>query len=752
MNNFGTDLNENDLAKLEAAWIPAELARLAMLRRVSSLDGAQMMGRKHGDNCAGIIFPYVWPGESSGRADRLRRDTPDVKMEGADRKETGKYLSPVGTPNMLYFFPGTPAAWLSDAELPVVITEGEKKTLALWRLAWHELSDGSEQARYLPIGLSGVWNWRGTIGKESGPNGERVAVKGVIPDFGRIEWKERKVVLLFDANVKSNESVRAARTELARHLIHECGAHVYYADLPPREGVNGVDDLLAAVGPAKVLQILNKAKEARVKEKRTPAELLSRLYEGTEFFHAADQTLYATVQVDDHKETWPLKSPTFRSWLTRRFYADQGKPPTKQSLDEAIYMCDSMARFDGPEHETSLRIAKVQGNLYLDLCDPKWRTVEISPTGWRVTQDAPVRFRRQPGMLALPHPLSGGTIEELRPFLNAEDEENWILMVAWLIGALHPAGPYPLLVLQGERGSRKSSTARFLRSLVDPSSVPIRAEPREERDLMISAHNGWVIAMDNLSGTKHWISDALCRLSTGGGFSVRRLHSDDQEMLFQAKRPMILNGIDDMTTQPDLLDRSLVLSLSQMKAKYIQEEVLRPAFEEAMPRVLGALLDAVSIGLRRQHQVQIPDMPRMADFASWVVACSPGLPFTAAKFLKTYGTNRIEALDTTIESSPVAKAVLGLVTSTPEWQGTSTELLSALEKHVPDRRRALASWPKEERYLGNILRRIVPVLRQAGVEIEFVRQGKFRTRMIFITTTPEQTEMLVRHVRLFVTP
>lgn len=747
MNLPGTPLTENDLAMLAAAWIEPEHAGLAQLRRVSSIDGAQLVGRKDGDNCAGIVFPYVWPGESSAREVRLRRDVPDVKIEGGKRRETGKYLAAPGRGNILYFFPATPAAWLKDVELPIVITEGEKKTIALWRLAWHDLSDSSEHARFLPIGLSGVWNWRGTIGKEAGPNGERVNVKGAISDFGRIEWKERKVIILFDSNVKTNQSVAAARTELARYLIHECGAHVHYADMPKRDGINGVDDLLAASGPAKVLPLIERAKEAKVKESKTPAAaMLGRLFEGAEFFHSADGKNFVSFEIGGHTETWPLKSKGFIRWLHRRFWVDEQKIPTTQAIEEASRMCEGLAQWEGPEREVGVRVLRTGSNLYLDLCDENWRAVEVSPTGWRVTQDAPVRFRRQEGMTSLPHPISGRSLDDLRAFLNADDEENWILMVAWLIGSLHPTGPYPLLVLQGEQGSRKSTAARFLRSIIDPSAVPIRSEPREERDLMISANNSWIISMDNLSGTKAWLSDALCRLSTGGGFSVRQLHSDDQETLFQAKRPIILNGIDEMTSAPDLADRSLILWLPKVNGAYIGEDQLTPMFNESVPGILGALLDAVAIGLRRYDQIEVPNLPRMADFTRWVMACSPGLPFTGDQFLHAYESNRMESVSSSIDSSPIARAIVRLVLEAGSWKGTSSELLYELDRFSPAGRRALPSWPKEERHLGNAVRRVAPVLRQTGININFVRHGKFRTRLISIES-PKCPDLVVRLVR-----
>ena len=154
--------------------------------------------------------------------------------------------------------------------------------------------------------------------------------------------------------------------------------------------------------------------------------------------------------------------------------------------------------------------------------------------------EAPVRFRRARGMEPLPVPIHGGSLDELRPFTPVADDASWILLKSWLVAAYRPSGPYPLLVLQGPQGSAKTSVGRTLRSLIDPNVAPLRAEPKEERDLMIAGTNGWCVAIDNISYLQPWLSDALCRLATGGGFSTRQLYSDDEEKIFAAMRPTIL--------------------------------------------------------------------------------------------------------------------------------------------------------------------------------------------------------------------
>lgn len=162
--------------------------------------------------------------------------------------------------------------------------------------------------------------------------------------------------------------------------------------------------------------------------------------------------------------------------------------------------------------------------------------MEIDAAGWRVIDTPPMRFRRATGMQPLPVPISGGSVDALRSFLNVKSENDFVLVVACLLAALPDRGPYPVLALSGEQGSANSTLSAILRALLDPNTVPLRALPREGHDLFIAARNGHMLAYDNVSDLKVWTSDTLCQIASGGGFAVRRLRTDEDEMLFNATR------------------------------------------------------------------------------------------------------------------------------------------------------------------------------------------------------------------------
>jgi hypothetical protein len=243
---------------------------------------------------------------------------------------------------------------------------------------------------------------------------------------------------------------------------------------------------------------------------------------GVELFHHEERA-YATFPVQKHQETCALKEQRFRSWLRSVFYEAEKEAPGSQTMQEALNMLEAKALFENPEIPVFIRFAEHKGKIYLDLANEHWQVVEITAKEWRILDTPPVRFRRARGMKPLPVPMRGGTLADLRRFVNINRRSAWILLTAWLIAALRPRGPYTILVVNGEQGSGKSTLLRVLRSLVDPNQAALRPASRNEHDLMIAAQNGWILALDNLSHLPPWLSDALCRLATGTGFATREL-------------------------------------------------------------------------------------------------------------------------------------------------------------------------------------------------------------------------------------
>jgi hypothetical protein len=369
---------------------------------------------------------------------------------------------------------------------------------------------------------------------------------------------------------------------------------------------------------------------------------------------------------------------------------------------------------------------------YFDLGDSSWGCVEIRPGSCRVIEHAPVFFRRARGLRALPRPEWEGSIELLRKYINVSEQE-FPLIVVWGSAALRPVGPYPILILMGEQGSAKSTTARVLRELIDPNTVDLKGPPSCPQDFMLQAHNTWILTYDNLSSMSAVFADNLCRTATGGGYSTRALYANDTETLFDVKRPTVINGIDDFVLRGDVADRALNPQMQPIPDTSRRRETeLMAEFRRDRPKILGALFMAVANGLKMLPTVELPASPRMADFTEWGEAVVRGLGWPAGSFLEAYLANRRAACDSALDNCEVAAALKVMLDSVGDnWRGTATELLQVLIGHARRNATKTAQWPETPKELSTALRRIVPQLRIIGSDVNFGREGS--NRIITIT-------------------
>jgi hypothetical protein len=322
---------------------------------------------------------------------------------------------------------------------------------------------------------------------------------------------------------------------------------------------------------------------------------------------------------------------------------------------------------------------------------------------------------------------AGGNLNDLRQFINVSSDDEWMLIASWLVATMHPHGPYPVLGLHGEKGATKSSATRFLRNLVDPSQAPARGMPKDDQTLAIYAKNSRVLAFENLSHIPAWFSDALCTYSTGAGQAYRTHYTNDEETIFSAKCPVVLNGITELAQRGDLLDRSIVVTLQAIpEHQRKSEKEIKAAYEQARPRLVGALLDVVSAALRNLPTTRLPRLPRMADFALWTVAAESALGWKPGAWMDAYTTNRENAVSIELEASPLAGAVIKLLErqDSHAWEGLATALLHDLTCVAEDEALRSPKWPKDSTRLSGDLRRLAGSLRQQGIDSTFHRLNK----------------------------
>lgn len=457
--------------------------------------------------------------------------------------------------------------------------------------------------------------------------------------------------------------------------------------------------------------------EYRKGSKTSLSELAYRTAaERVELWRTPDDRAYATVPVNGHREHMRIGGSAFRKWLRRMLMESQSRLPRSADIDEAVQSLEAMAL--GKEvHEVAMRIGEHDGKVYIDLCDDAWRAVEIDGEGFRVIDEVPVRFIRSPGMLPLPEPKPGH-IEDLRPFVNVKDDDDFVLFVGLLFAAMKPAGPYPIGIINGEQGTAKSTLARIHRDLVDPSSSPSRSLPSNEEGLYVAGVNGWVLSFDNVSFIQPWLADALCRVATGSGFSKRQLYTDMEEVLVYLSRPVLLNGIPSLISRADLMDRAITVTLPVIPPEKRRPEAeLKAKFKTAYPRIFGALCAAVSAAIRNLPGLKLDVLPRMADSVLWVTAGEESFGWKRETFLKAYEANYHEALIDLAANDPVVIMVQRKLREN-SISMTATDLLRSLTAMLPkDEGRLPRGWPTHPNRLSGALRRLAPAMRELGIEV-----------------------------------
>ena len=705
--------------------IPPEMLEAAGVRSVSDPDTRELLGvhGRRGEDLSGIFIPYRHPLDGQRTGARVRLDHP------IDRT---KYLMEAACRHL--FFPSIfPPEWFTDVSIPAVFVEAEKSALALW--AWAQRSG----LKMIFIATGGCWGWRRTVGRVETRGAGYKSVTGPSPDLDLIRWGDRDAIILFDSNAAVKFEIDMARHVFAKHL-GTLNAKVLLAEVPVIAGVNGPDDFVAISTDDEVgKRIFSKAvgfTEKKDDDITQAVQLVRSVTDIAALFHSPDHVGYAVIPVGEHEETWRISSKIFRQYICHWFYLEQAQIPGAQAVLNAIHLLEAKANFEGPRQEVFVRVAEFDGALWLDLANESWQAVCITKEGWTIVDKPPVHFRRSPGALPLPTPVHGGKVEELFNFLNLRNDSDRLLVAAYLVAALRAKGPYPILLFVGEHGTAKSTACRVCRKVVDPFVAPIRTLPTDERDLQIAAHNSHVLCFDNISAIEPRLSDALCRLATGGGLAVRSLYTDSDEVIFDAQRPILLNSIDNVAERGDLADRAIVVDLEEITKVRDEEEFWR-SFSEAHARILGALLDAVVVALAKIDSTVIEHKPRMADFARWATAAETGLGFPEGSFLSSYTKNREASNETALEASVVVEPLKAFMQDRKEWEGTCGDLLAEIRERVTDELARSKAFPKTPRKLSSDLRRLAPNLRRVDIDIRFpTPEGHDRRRVLRVARKP----------------
>ncbi len=450
--------------------------------------------------------------------------------------------------------------------------------------------------------------------------------------------------------------------------------------------------------------------------KKSQATLLIEIGKQGLLFHCPANEAYSEVNQKGVFKTFKVKSKDYREYLSHKLYELTQKGANNNAMGDALATLEAMAKFDGKEIIVAVRSYFNGEAVYIDLGDDKRKIIKVHQDGWLMVDKAPIKFIRKTGMTALPDPKTGGKLIDLLKYINIKPDDL-PLIYGWMFCALADVKPYPVLILQGEQGTGKSTTSKLIRSLVDPNSVPLRSPPKDTRDLLVSAANTHIVCMDNLSGINAEMSDCLCRLSTGGGHDVRALFTDNEQYLIELQKPIIVNGIDDVASRPDLSERAFIINLPEIKADNRQSEGdFWNKFRTDKRFILGCLLDALASGLKHHKTLVLNEKPRMADVAQWVSACEVEIGFKG-EFMDAHKDNQRHAIELGIEASPIGDAIMTLMNDRQKWIGKPTELYNTLADISGLRVSSSKAFPASTKGMGNIIKRLSPSFRKLGIEI-----------------------------------
>lgn len=314
-------------------------------------------------------------------------------------------------------------------------------------------------------------------------------------------------------------------------------------------------------------------------------------------------------------------------------------------------------------------------------------------------------------------------------------KKECMLVILWIIHAYLPHGPYPLLMINGVSEAGKSMLTESIRLLVDPSSVPTREVPKNERELFSAAQYNHIIAIDNASELKPQMLDALCRMSTGGGISIHKGNRLADEKVYGACRPVILNSIAPIGLRDDVLRRAIVLNLDRHTSN-LREGLYLESFKAEFPRIFDALLQAVAIGLSRIGEVDSERSSHMAGFEAFSIAAGSAFGWSEERILSVYAENQAEAFSMLGESMALLVVIRELIRRESEWHGTSTQLLRrvkeiAAEGAVRDEV-DFKGLPKAANSLSGQLNRAREALHAFGIDFDRGRSGGGKERLIHL--------------------
>ena len=478
---------------------------------------------------------------------------------------------------------------------------------------------------------------------------------------------------------------------------------------------------------------LNNEEGFEEKKKSTKAEKLLKVIlsrDDVVLFKDERDTAYISLKINGHREVWRCGSTIIKDLLSYEFYRQYEEGIGSEIIKNVISVLEGKARFGGDKKTLNNRVAFVDGVLWYDLTNENWQCVRISKDGWVVVNEPPILFKRYSHHHPQVLPAVNGNIKLILKYINIISEEQKLLYLVFLVSCFIPNYPHPVIIIFGAQGAFKSTSSKLSVKTVDPSLLEVSVIPKGNEALVQNLDHHYFTFFDNVSYIKEEISDGLCRAVTGGGLSKRMFYTDDDDVIYSFKRCIGINGINNVVTRPDLLERSLLIELVRPDDEHRKNEGdIYENFDKDLPFILGGIFDALVTALRKRPEITIEKPPRMADFAFWGCAIAEALGYTQEQFLNAYKENSTKQTEMLLGDNIVATAIIHFMEDKDEWKGSSTKLLDLLGtqaffENVDTREKY---WPKGASILSRRLNELSTSLKQIGLSVTLSTSGTERS-------------------------
>lgn len=509
--------------------------------------------------------------------------------------------------------------------------------------------------------------------------------------------------------------------------------------------------------PSRVSENSTKTKnpETEVKDESSSSKVAHKIIwhyrKYATLFHDQHGTPFIALEGNGRK-VMPLESENFYNFISSVAFNDYNRSISDTTIKKIVTALKGTAMYGQFAKELHLEVRHFKYNdktLWYDLGDS---AVVIKPSGWKINFTPPILFKRFAHQERQDDPQPEGSIELLHKYVNIDDDCDWLLFQVFAISCFIPGFPKPLLVLNGAQGSGKSTPLRILKALIDPSKLKSVPVPKSVEELARVSDHHSILFFDNLSKMPMDVSDNLCRLSTGDGFSKRKLYTDDDDVVYELQRPIMFNGINQIITQADLLDRSIPIELQRISEdkRRTEDEIWREFYQDR-PYILGAIFDILAKALTIYPTVQLDHLPRMADFAKWGYAIAEAMDgYEGTDFIASYDLVLDRQNEEALQASPVAQAIIKFMEGTYEWEGTVSELARKLDSNDFTgfdgelyKLNNSPMWPKEPSALGRSLNRVSVNLKNVGIEIKKRKENNQRiVKIINLKNKEYKTEKM----------